>query len=66
MPRHMLRLWAIVVIVIITPIVIQVGFVFAKEYAPFLAVLLMFVFWTYLSAVTYFVFRAMGRMFGDR
>lgn len=66
MPRHMLRLWAIVVIVIITPIVIQFGFVFAKEYGPFLAVLLMFVFWTYLSAVTYFVFRAMGRMFGDR
>jgi hypothetical protein len=62
----MLRLWAIVVIVFITPIVIQVSIVFAKEYGPYLAILLMFVFWTYLSAVTYFVFRAIGRMFGDR
>ena len=66
MPRHMLRLWAIVVIVIITPIVIQFGFVFAKEYGPFLAILLMFIFWTYLSPVTYLVSGAIGRMFGDR
>jgi hypothetical protein len=66
MSRLLLSLWAILVVVLITPIVFTAGFFFAREYGPFVAAILSLFAWAYIAAMTYIAFRAIGKMLGHR
>ena len=66
MPRLLFWLWAAVVAMLITPIVFTAGFFFAREYSPFVAVILSLIAWAYIAAMTYIAFRAIGKMFGHQ
>ena len=66
MPRLLFWLWATVVAVLITPIVITAGFFFAREYSPFVAAILTLIAWAYIAAMIYIAFRAIGKMSGHQ
>jgi hypothetical protein len=66
MPPLLFRLWATVVTVLITPIVITAGSFFAREYGPFVAVILSLIALAYIAAMTYISFCAIGKMFGHQ
>ena len=65
-PPPLFRLWATVVIVLITPIVITASSFFAREYGPFVAVIFSLIVWAYIAAMSYIAFRAIGKMFGHQ
>ena len=66
MPRPLFWLWALVVVLIVTPIVLTAGFFFAEEYGPALAFVLSFVVWAYTTTMTYIAFRTIGKMLGHQ
>jgi hypothetical protein len=61
--RYCFWLWATVVAMLITPIVITAGFGFARVYGPFVAVILVSIAWPYIAAMSYIGLRAIGKMF---
>jgi predicted permease len=66
MPQPLFRLWAIVVIVFATPIVVAAGLFFATEYSPFLRYVLSLIAWAYITVMAYIAIRAGGRTFGPQ
>jgi hypothetical protein len=66
MPRLLFWLGVTVVAVLITPIVFVAGFVVAREYGPFVAVMFGLIVWAYTAAMTYIAFCAIGKMFGHQ
>jgi len=56
----------IVSALIITAIVFEAGFAFAREFGPAVAIIPMSVAGSSLVAMRYVVFRAIGKLFADR
>jgi hypothetical protein len=66
MPRLLFWLWATVVAIVITPIVFAVGIFVAREFGPFMALILSLIAWAYVAAMAYVGFRAIGEMVGHQ
>jgi uncharacterized membrane protein YhaH (DUF805 family) len=66
MPRLLFWLWALVVVLIVTPIVFTVGMFVAREYGPVVAAITSVVTWIYVVVMAYIGFRAIGSMLGHQ